>query len=190
MASTSSTHRSTSAHACQAWASIQHTDFYYNLTRTATEKYIYPYLSSGHQVVVTTNGFGYSGPHCDASNCTSFQWPVPEYNAHCHCDKAFNDYCAENARKMVGWGEADERIAAVWPFFWYSMVGSVGLQDLHGCQDEWRRLFEGIIKPPGGRPPPRRLMGKPREARTRCAGRLAPDTPPPLEGVGSWCSRE
>ena len=159
----------------------------YKVSRRGSELYLYPRFMSHHQLIPTTLGFGYTGNGCNATNCTSFQWPAP-LTPTCSCDAVYDSYCADNAAQFYQWGLEDERVVAVLPFFWYNEHGSVGLQNLPQCLAEWQKIGREVIASRAGRPP----AARPSRGNS-CPGALARGTPPPAAalvapGTRNWCA--
>jgi len=156
--------------------------------------------------VPTTLGFGYSGNGCDAPDVCDPAWqcnatlcaadgmawthpaaPKPG----CSCDATFDQFCADNAWAFYEWGMAEERVAAVLPFFWYTEAGSVGLETLPLCRTAWKSIGRKILQQPN-RSAPVRGVGSSPGAAAQCPG-VAAGTPPPGKalirpGHRNWCA--
>lgn len=159
----------------------------FNVSRRGVEDYLYPRFASHHKIVPTSLGFGYNGNGCNATNCTSFQYPaLPRLG--CSCDTYYDQYCADNAFAFAEWGMRDPKVAAVLPFFWYTEHGSVGLEGLPICRSAWETIGRRILAHAASTPPP-----APPPRGSSCPGPVV-GTPPPDEalialGSRDWCAR-
>ena len=138
----------------------------WNVQRDGMTNMIYPRMSDHQQVIPTTLGFFYTG------------LPPPGMNASMLAE--MDEYCAYSADKYFEWALEDPKVAGLFPFYWHSAAGIVGLSNLTKCRDAYEAWGKMVI---AGNVPPATMPE--RKFRAPTPGRVCPT---PTEKIQhAWC---
>jgi hypothetical protein len=92
-------------------------------------------------------------------------------------------YCVDNARHFAQWAREDPRLVGIFPFYWLTQSGIIGLQDLPLCQAEWVAFGREVVAAAGASGGERPRGGGQPARRHTC--------PSPTEKVKhSWCRKD
>ena len=103
---------------------------------------------------------------------------------------AMDEYCVFTADQFVKWGENDDRVAGLFPFYWITSGGMIGLEDLPLCRARYIQLGESIVN--------KQQHGKIGRVKRRYVGGGTPGrshlnkcaNPYPDPGKYYWCQKD
>ena len=135
----------------------------WNVQRDGMENMIYPrFTRPTQQVVPTTLGFFYE--------TNPFNESIME---------AMDEYCRYTAEQYWEWSKQDERVAGLFPFYWPSSTGLLGLRDMPRCREMYVTIGQSIVDQAG----PATLKGGGRPG----VSSSCPQTKDPVEYY--WCNK-